>query len=134
MSTTAAESDDSNRTSGLDLASAIREARQRVGLTGEDMAERLGIARSTYFRYEDGGRRVPFDLLPALAQHLEVTLASLVAAWSDVEGRTPIPLTGDAARDALGKAVAASWAGLTRQQIAVISWALTAPSLMLRPM
>ena len=65
-----------------DFPTRLRECRKKTGLNQEDAARQIGIAYSTYRRYEQGGT-VP-DLLTAskLADFFEVSL-DFLAGRSD---------------------------------------------------
>ncbi len=46
----------------------IRDLREDHDLTQREVAERLGMSQPQYFRYEQGYRDVPTDVLLALAE------------------------------------------------------------------
>jgi transcriptional regulator with XRE-family HTH domain len=54
-----------------EICARIREARQRSGLTQEEMAQALGITTRAYFNYEHV--RVPFRLLRKIAELTSVS-------------------------------------------------------------
>lgn len=49
----------------------IREHRQKMGLTQEEVAEKLGISQQAYGRYELGLREPNFTLILKIAEVLE---------------------------------------------------------------
>ena len=56
----------------------LAPARKDRGLTQVQLAERLGIAQQTLAHYEVGRARVAADLLPTLAEVLELSLDELL--------------------------------------------------------
>lgn len=71
----------------------LKLARQALGLTQEQLAERLKTTRQTIARYEIGTHKIPFTVRLAI-DHLtaaaHIPLAGLVAAGDPIE---PIPQT-----------------------------------------
>ncbi|MCP5059910.1 MAG: helix-turn-helix transcriptional regulator [bacterium] len=61
----------------MSLASIVREARRRAGLTQAELADRAGVPKSTVGRIESGTRRPSTDLVERLvrAAGLEVTVS-----------------------------------------------------------
>lgn len=51
----------------------LQVLRQTAGLTQEEVAERIGIERATYARYESGARKISAQALLRLAHFYEVT-------------------------------------------------------------
>ena len=62
----------------------LKELRQLQNLTGQEVADALGIERSLYVRYENGTRMPPLDNLVRIADFFGVTLGC-------VAGTEPIP-------------------------------------------
>jgi len=60
------------------LGARIAQARKRMGMTQVQLAERLGIAQQTLAHYEVGRARIAADLLPVLAEALEVSLDEML--------------------------------------------------------
>ncbi len=56
------------------MGQRIREARERLGMTQEELAERIGRNRETISHYEIGNRAVAINELPLLAEALQVSL------------------------------------------------------------
>jgi len=56
----------------------LAQARKDRGLTQVQLAERLGLAQQTLAHYEVGRARVAADLLPTLAEVLELSLDELL--------------------------------------------------------
>jgi transcriptional regulator with XRE-family HTH domain len=65
----------------------ISNARKALGLTQQDMADRLGIAQQTYAQYEVGIRRIPASMLPKLAQSIGLTLDELMGVGSGLRSK-----------------------------------------------
>lgn len=66
----------------------FKRTRQALGLTQEQLAEKLRTTRRSIIRYEDGTRRIPGMaemLLRRLATHPEVAMAGIVAAGEPIE-------------------------------------------------
>ena len=64
-------------------AKRMKDRRLQLGLSAETMAEKIGVARSTYFRYENGDiEKLPVALLPKIASALRTT-PEYLAGWDD---------------------------------------------------
>ncbi|WP_406833115.1 helix-turn-helix transcriptional regulator [Pedococcus sp. KACC 23699] len=73
-------------------------ARRRARLSQREMAEELGVARSTLASYERGSRRVPEGAFAAA-----LAVGGLRLAVLDEEGREIEPFPSDAVRDNAGR-------------------------------
>ncbi|MBE6703276.1 MAG: helix-turn-helix transcriptional regulator [Ruminococcaceae bacterium] len=62
----------------MDVAQALRAAREKIGKTQTEIANILGMTQSQYARYELGKREMPLHYLIALADLYELTLDELV--------------------------------------------------------
>ena len=60
------------------LGTRIAAARRAQNLTQQEIADQLGVAQQTYAQWETGRARIQVDMLPRLAQDLNVTLDELV--------------------------------------------------------
>lgn len=60
----------------------LKSARKTKGLSQAALAERLGIAQNTYSQYEVGTRRIYPELIPKIADILELTLDELLRGKS----------------------------------------------------
>jgi transcriptional regulator with XRE-family HTH domain len=60
-----------------DVGDLIRRAREHRGLSQEQLADALGLSRSTMSRYEHGGQAFTIDLLPTIARELGLTRAAI---------------------------------------------------------
>jgi transcriptional regulator with XRE-family HTH domain len=67
----------------MSTGSRIRERRKHLGLSADQLAEKLGVSRSTVFRYENGDiEKVPLDYLGVLSSVL-CTTPEYLMGWSD---------------------------------------------------
>lgn len=55
----------------------LRQFRERLGLTLEQMAERAGYSVSQLSRWEAGGSNIPSERLPVLAKHYQCRIADI---------------------------------------------------------
>ena len=63
----------------------IKRRRLELNMRADDLANALGVSRSTIFRYENGGiEKVPIDVIPNMANALKLSPAELMG-WSDDE-------------------------------------------------
>lgn len=63
----------------------FREARELKRLTQDEVADKLGVARATYGRYENGQRECSFETLNKLADFLGVSTDYLLGRSSTTE-------------------------------------------------
>lgn len=63
----------------------VRDARDAAGATQEDLAEAIGVTRTSITNLERGEQRPPLHRLLRLARSLEVSLTDLVPSWSELE-------------------------------------------------
>jgi transcriptional regulator with XRE-family HTH domain len=73
------------------LGQRVAERRKAQGLTQAELATRLGISQQLVASYEGGRRRLPVALLPALAQHLAVSVETLLGLTNGASKRGPTP-------------------------------------------
>ena len=67
----------------MSTGSRIKERRKQLGLTADELAERIGVSRSTVFRYENGDiEKVPLDYLGVLSSVL-CTTPEFLMGWTD---------------------------------------------------
>ncbi|MHC1785468.1 MAG: helix-turn-helix domain-containing protein [Christensenellales bacterium] len=70
----------------------IRERRDAIGMSAEKLAEKIGIAKTTIYRYEKGTiEKVPIDTIDAIAYILQTTPAYLLGKTDD-PGIEPVEL------------------------------------------
>ena len=71
-----------------ETAKRIRDCRKAKGLSADEVAERIGINRATYYRYESGDlKNLKFEKIQKIADALDVYPVDLVV-W---EEEKPVP-------------------------------------------
>lgn len=75
----------------------IKKRRQEINMTGDELAEAIGVSRSTIFRYEKGDiEKIPYLKLMEIAKALRTT-------WGDLMGlddNAALPVTGESGKEA----------------------------------
>ena len=67
----------------------LKQMRQSAGLTQSELAEKLGVSRSTIFRYEKGDiDKVPAEYMNVLSKALRTTPAYLMGWENNLETDT----------------------------------------------
>ncbi len=61
----------------------IRDLREDQDLTQRQVAERLGMSQPQYFRYEQGYRDIPTDILLALAELYQTSTDYILGRTDD---------------------------------------------------
>ncbi len=78
----------------MTTAERIKQRRKDLGLRAEDVAERIGVSRSTMFRYENGEiEKLPINHLVPIAKALHTSVDYLMG-WTEDE-QEPIPMDED---------------------------------------
>lgn len=73
----------------MTIGERIKARRLQIGLTVDQVADRIGKNRATVYRYESNDiEKFPLDILPPLAKVLNTTPAYLMG-WSDTTEATP---------------------------------------------
>lgn len=72
--------------------SRLKELREQYNLKQEDVANILGVARTTYAMYEQGNREMDYELLIKLANHYKVSTDYIL-------GRTNLPIHNESYSD-----------------------------------
>lgn len=83
------------------IGERIRQRREELGLSVDDLAKKLGKHRATVYRYENGNiENMPADVLIPIAHALLTTPAELMG-WEDEEKKQPLDMEGlsDAQKD-----------------------------------
>lgn len=62
------------------MKDTLRDLRELVGKTAAEIANELGVARSTYSNYEQGTRTLPLNLIVPLSRILCVSAEEVVEA------------------------------------------------------
>lgn len=74
----------------MSIGDRIKRRRQEIGLTVDQVAEKIGKNRATVYRYESSEiEKFPIDILSPLAEALRTTPAYLMG-WEEDKG-TPLP-------------------------------------------
>lgn len=83
----------------------IREQRKKMGYSADYIAEKLGVSRSTVFRYENGDiEKLPIDILVPLSKILNTTPTYLMGLEEIEEDTIDITkIDGDIAAHLHGK-------------------------------
>jgi transcriptional regulator with XRE-family HTH domain len=77
----------------VQIGAALREARLNQGITQEELAQVLGVNRTTIARYESGRRGLSIAMLLALTRVLDVLLSDLVPGLPNgVSAGSPVTL------------------------------------------
>ncbi len=63
------------------IGRALRTRRAQIGLDQKDAATRIGMSRTTYSSYERDMQRPSVDVLPAIADFLEVSIDDVLALY-----------------------------------------------------
>lgn len=58
----------------------LKDLRVQAGKTAAEVAEKLGISRSTYSNYEQGTRTIPLNLVIPLGKILDVSTEEIIEA------------------------------------------------------
>jgi len=74
----------------------LKITRQKLGLTQDAMAHKLGIHKQTYIRYEKGYREVPGSVMKQLAEVSGMTLDYLFGYnnYNNITGNNNTRITG----------------------------------------
>lgn len=68
----------------------LKSLRVRFGLTQQDLANKLGVSKSTVSMYETGNRAPDFETLEAIADLFNVSLDSLIGAQGKSESEIKV--------------------------------------------
>lgn len=76
-----------------DIINRLRQRREELGLSYQDLAQLTGMSKSTLQRYETGDiRNLPVSKIPILASALHMSIPELTG-WNDASASQPIDLT-----------------------------------------
>ncbi|WP_086350157.1 helix-turn-helix domain-containing protein [Candidatus Enterococcus clewellii] len=68
----------------MNVGERMKARRKQLGISADDVAKKLGVSRSTIFRYEKGDiEKLPTNIMDDLSDILKTTPAYLMG-WSDV--------------------------------------------------
>ena len=79
--------------------SGIKSARLKAGINPHVLAEAIGVGVRSYYRYEEGRRRIYFDKACVLADTLGISLDQL-RSDPDAAASAPADIVVNLARDA----------------------------------
>lgn len=72
-----------------DVGTRIRDRRKELDMSADHLAERIGLTRSTVFRYENGDiRNIKLPVIDAMAQVLKVNPLWLIGKSEVKDGNT----------------------------------------------
>ena len=75
----------------------IKNRRIQIGMTADELAEKIGVSRSTMFRYEKGSiEKIPYLKLMDIAKALRTTWGDLMG----LESENALPVTGESGKEA----------------------------------
>lgn len=60
------------------FGSKLKELRKEEKLTQEELAEKMGVSKTTIVNYENGNRKVPLEVVVKLANYFNVPVDSLL--------------------------------------------------------
>ena len=105
----------------MELYERIALARKQVGLSQEQLGEKLGVSRQAVSKWETGKGFPDLKLLEPLAQALDVSLVELLQG-----ARSPSPtLTKEEAGQAAVRAMRQSERATARRYLRLFRWLLT---------
>ncbi|MDH3499252.1 MAG: helix-turn-helix domain-containing protein [Acidimicrobiia bacterium] len=99
------------------IASRIEKDRTRLGLTRRDLADRVGVSRSTIFNWESG-RRIPVEKCATIAAALGIAPTELLELHPEV----PMVTRADAPRPASSREAVR----LTRREVLFVAFGISA--------
>lgn len=74
----------------MTVGERIKARRKALHISADELAAKIGVSRSTMFRYENGDiEKLPGDILVPIALHLNTTPAYLMG-WSKTENALDI--------------------------------------------
>ena len=68
--------------------------RRREGLSQQELAEKLGLAKSTISMYESGSRKPSFEILEAIADYFNISMDTLMGS-DKLPAPAPVALSPD---------------------------------------
>ena len=72
------------------FASNLRYLRKRAGLTQLELAQVLGVSRSTIGMYEKGDREPDFEMLERIADYFNVNMSTLIGDQEKASAAEPL--------------------------------------------
>lgn len=75
----------------MSISKRIKTRRQELGISVEELADRINKNKATIYRYEKGDiGKVPYDILEPLSEALDVSIGYLLGSEDTIENR-PLP-------------------------------------------
>ena len=75
----------------MGISKRIKNRRQELGMSVEELADMLNKNKATIYRYENGDiGKVPYDILEPLSEALDVSIGYLLGSEDTIENR-PLP-------------------------------------------
>ena len=75
----------------MSISKRIKTRRQELGISVEELADRINKNKATIYRYEKGDiGKVPYDILEPLSEALDVSIGYLLGSEDTIEER-PLP-------------------------------------------
>ena len=74
----------------MNFAESLKKLRIQKGLTQEDLAEKMGMAKSSISMYETGNRKPSFEVLESFADFFNVNMNILTGSQKEKGIRIPI--------------------------------------------
>ena len=72
----------------MTIGQRIKERRKELGMSADELGVRLGVNRSTVFRYENGFiEKIPIDILKPIAEALQTTPQYLMG-WEEEQNKS----------------------------------------------
>lgn len=73
----------------MTTAARIKARRLEIGMTGEALAKKIGVSKTTVYRYENGDiEKIPLNSLEPIAAALHTSVAYLMG-WDEEKNPTP---------------------------------------------
>ena len=80
----------------------MQQRRKQIGLTLDDIAQEIGVAKSTIQRYETGNiKRLKLPVIEAIARVLSVSPSWLCGKSEDMYESTPAPISESEGRNVM---------------------------------
>lgn len=88
----------------MSVGERMKNRRKELGLSADDIAEKIGVSRSTVFRYEKGEiEKLPIEILYPLSEALKTTPEFLMGLKHTAPTSNMMPVTGFQRIPVLGK-------------------------------
>ena len=86
----------------MTIGERIKEIRKQRGISVETLAKKLGVSKTTIYRYEDSTiEKIPLQIFDKICEILNVSAAELMGNAPKKESAEKLPSHFDNARDAM---------------------------------